>query len=90
MSIANIFGSNILNMALIPLMHLVSLNPGFYGLINPSSLVMLFASIIMSTFFIVGLLIKSKRSFLLLGWEAFAILAIYFSAAILVFRMGAH
>jgi len=89
MSIANIFGSNILNMALIPLMHLVSRSPDFYGMINPASLVMLFASIIMSTLFIVGLMVKSKRSFLFLGWEACAILAVYISAAVLVFRMGA-
>jgi cation:H+ antiporter len=90
MSIANIFGSNIMNMAFIPLMHLVSWHAGFYGEISPSSLVMLFASIIMSTLFIVGVMARSKHSFLFLGWEAFMILAIYFSAAILVFRMAAH
>jgi cation:H+ antiporter len=90
MSIANIFGSNIMNMAFIPIMHLVSWHAGFYAEISPSSLVMLFAAIIMSTLFIVGLMGRSKRSFLFLGWEAFIILGIYFSAAILVFRMAIH
>jgi len=90
MSVANIFGSNIMNMALIPVMHMVSRDANFYGAINPASLVMLFAAIIMSTLFIVGLMSKSKRSFLLLGWEALVILAVYISAAFLVFRMGAH
>jgi cation:H+ antiporter len=90
MSVANIFGSNIMNMALIPIMHMVSRDPNFYGAINPASLVMLFAAIIMSTLFIVGLLSKSKRSFLFLGWEALIILCVYISAAFLVFRMAAH
>ncbi len=88
MSVANIFGSNIMNMSFIPIMHLVSRNAGFYGTISPASLVMLFAAIVMSTLFLVGLLAQSKRSFLFLGWEAVTILAVYISTAFLVFRMG--
>ncbi len=88
MSVANIFGSNIMNMAFIPIMHLVSRNAAFYSAINPASLVMLFAAIIMSTLFIVGLQAQSKRSFCFLGWEALTILAVYLSTAFLVFRMG--
>ena len=90
MSISNIFGSNIMNMSFIPMMHLVSRQPDFYSAINPSSLVMLFAALIMSTLFIVGLIAKSRRSFMFLGWEAITIMAVYISAAILVFRMAAH
>jgi cation:H+ antiporter len=88
MSVANIFGSNIMNMSFIPIMHLVSGQASFYSAISPASIVMLFAAIIMSTLFIVGLLAKSKRSFLFLGWEACTILVIYATTAILVFRMG--
>ena len=88
MSVANIFGSNIMNMSFIPIMHLVAGSAGFYSAISPASLVMLFAAIIMSTLFIVGLLAQSKRSFLFLGWEAVTILAVYLSTAFLVFRMG--
>jgi cation:H+ antiporter len=90
MSIANIFGSNIMNMSFIPMMHLVSMNAGFYGEISPASLVMLFTAIIMSTLFIAGLMAKSRRSYLFLGWEAIAILIVYMSAAVMVFRMGSH
>jgi len=88
MSVANIFGSNIMNMSFIPIMHLVSGSAAFYAVISPASLVMLFAAIIMSTLFIAGLLAQSKRSFLFLGWEALTILAVYLSTAYLVFRMG--
>ncbi|MBT3194595.1 MAG: hypothetical protein HN341_18775 [Verrucomicrobia bacterium] len=88
MSIANIFGSNIMNMSFIPIMHLVSGQAAFYSAISPASIVMLFAAIIMSTLFIVGLLAQSKRSFLFLGWEACSILVIYATTALLVFRMG--
>ncbi len=88
MSIANIFGSNIMNMSFIPIMHLVSRQANFYSVINPATLVMLFAAIIMSTLFIVGLMAKGKRSFLFLGWETITILAVYLVAAIMVFRMG--
>lgn len=90
MSIANIFGSNIMNMSFIPIMHLVSMQAGFYSEINPATLVMLFAAIIMSTLFIVGLQARVKRSFMFLGWETITILVVYFAAAILVFRMGAN
>jgi hypothetical protein len=51
---------------------------------------MLFAAITMTTLFIVGLLSKSKRSFLSLGWEACSILVVYITAAVLVFRMGSR
>jgi len=88
MSIANIFGSNIMNMSFIPIMHLVSRDAGFYSAINPATLVMLFAAIIMSTLFIVGLMAKGKRSFFFLGWETITILAVYIVAAVMVFRMG--
>jgi hypothetical protein len=77
-----------MNMSFIPIMHLVAGSAGFYSAISPASLVMLFAAVIMSTLFIVGLLAQSKRSFLFLGWEAVTILAVYLSAAFLVFRMG--
>ncbi len=90
MSIANIFGSNIMNMSFIPIMHLVSRQAGFYSAINPATLVMLFAAIIMSTLFIVGLIARKKRSFLFMGWETITILAVYIIAAIMVFRMGAN
>jgi len=90
MSIANVFGSNIMNMSFIPMMHLVSMNAGFYGEISPASIVMLFSAIIMSTLFIAGLMAKSKRSYFFLGWEAIAILIVYMSAAVMVFRMGSH
>ena len=88
MSVANIFGSNIMNMAFIPLMHLFAFRTAFYVDVSPASLVMLFAAIIMSTLFIFGLLIHSKKSFLFLGWEAVMILLTYLSAVYLVFRMG--
>ncbi len=90
MAVANILGSNIMNMSFIPIMHLVSRQMGFYSAISPSSLVMLFAAITMTTLFIVGLLAQSKRSFLSLGWEACSILVVYATAAVLVFRMGAR
>jgi len=88
MSVANIFGSNIMNMGFIPLMHLCAFRGPFYANISPASLVMLFAAVIMSTLFIVGLLVHSKKSFLFLGWEAFLILLTYVSSAYLVFRLG--
>ena len=87
MSVANIFGSNIMNMSFIPIMHLVSGNAAFYSAISPASLLMLFAATAMSTLFIVGLLIHSRKSFFFLGWEAIAILTVYVSTAYLVFRM---
>lgn len=88
MSVANILGSNLMNMSFIPIMHLVTGTPNFYAAISPASLVMLFAAIIMTTLFIVGLMARSTRSLFFLSKEAIIILAVYIAAAALVFRMG--
>jgi len=88
MSIANIFGSNIINMGFIPIMHLFAGHASFYASISPLSVVMLFTSIIMSTLFITGLLIHSKRSFCYLGWEVTLILATYGCATYLLLSIG--
>ena len=44
-------------------MHLFAFRTGFYLDVSPANLVMLFAAVIMSTLFIVGQLIHSKKSF---------------------------
>jgi len=88
MSIANLFGSNVMNMAFIPVMHLFVFRAGFYLDVSPENLLLVVAAITMSILFIAGLLVSSKKSFLLLGWETMLMLLVYLAATFLVFRSG--
>lgn len=89
MAVANLLGSNMVNMAFIPVMHLFVWDAGFYGqLAGAPILVLLCTGMLMSTVFIVGVLARSKRSYFLLGWDTVSILVIYIAGAIMVLRLG--
>lgn len=88
MSIANLFGSNVMNMAFIPIMHLFVFHAGFYAEVSPDILGLFVAAIIMSLLFIAGLFSNSKRSLLFLGRETTLILLVYIVATVLAFRAG--
>jgi cation:H+ antiporter len=89
MAVANLLGSNMANMCFVPLMHAVSMKASFYADVDaPSIMVLTYVAILMTAILMLGLMVRSKRSFLILGWEAVAMLAVYLAGAFLVLRMG--
>ncbi|MBU0677783.1 MAG: hypothetical protein KJ626_06670 [Verrucomicrobia bacterium] len=88
MAVANVLGSNMVNMSFIPIMHLFAWSGGFYNQIESSSIIILCISMLMTCILMLGLLLRSKKSFLTLGWESVCMLAVYAGGAALVLRAG--
>ena len=88
MAIANLLGSNMVNVLFVPVMHVFSRDSRFYALLDPSALIVLCTAILMSGLFIVGLRVRSSKSFLFLGWETICMLAVYIAGGLLVMRVG--
>ena len=89
MAVANLLGSNMANMCFVPIMHAVAWKTSFYADVDASSiLVLISVAILMTAILMLGLMVRSKKSFLILGWEALAMLGVYLAGAYLVLRMG--
>ncbi|MDA0990276.1 MAG: hypothetical protein O3A51_05950 [Verrucomicrobia bacterium] len=89
MAIANVLGSNMVNMLFLSFMHTATRSTTFYSLVDaPSIMVLAGVAISMTLVFVVGLRIRSQRSFLLLGWDAIAMLGFYVCGAALVIKLG--
>lgn len=89
MAIANLLGSNMVNMLFVPLMHVAGRESVFYSRIDAASILILIAiMVLMSCIFILGVLVRSKKSFLLLGWDSIAMFMVYLTGSLLVLRLG--
>ena len=89
MAVANLIGSNMVNMLFIPVMHLATRQAVFYSRFDQSGILTLAgAGIAMTAVFMLGLRMRSRRSFLWLGWEAIGMLAIYIIGAALIIKRG--
>lgn len=89
MAIGNLLGSNMVNMLFIPIMHAATRSTVFYSRVDaPSILTLAVVGICMTLVFVLGLRLRSRKSFLLLGCGAIAMLAIYILGAVLVVRLG--
>ncbi|MCD6418524.1 sodium:calcium antiporter [bacterium] len=77
MAIANLFGSNTYNMLLIPIMEIITPKQSiFSGLQNVHLITACFA-IILTSVAIMGVVYRSRKSILYLGWDAIAILGFF-------------
>ena len=89
MAIANLLGSNMVNMAFIPLMHAATRSVVFYSRFDAAGILTLAAvGIAMTACFTIGIRLRSRRSILWLGWEVLAMLAAYVAGAVIILRRG--
>jgi len=89
MAIANLLGSNMANMLLLPVMHAATGRADFYSQIPPQGdLVLIFAAILMSALLIFGILSRSRKAILGVGREPLLIFIVYVVAAGLVVQSG--
>jgi len=75
MAIGNILGSNFFDIMIIPLCDLLLREKEFLGEISSQHLFTLMLSIMLTAIVIVGLIYRSKKAFLKLGWDAIAMVA---------------
>jgi cation:H+ antiporter len=88
MAVGNVFGSNIFNMTVIFFADV------FYRqgvLLQDAKIVHILTAtvgIVMATIILIGLFYRSRRSFMLMGWDAIAAAVVYFVGIYLLFQLG--
>lgn len=88
MAVGNVFGSNIFNMTVIFFADV------FYRqgvLLQDAKIVHILTAtvgIVMATIILIGLFYRSRRSFMLMGWDAIAAAIVYFAGIYLLFQLG--
>jgi len=88
MAVGNVFGSNIFNMTVIFFADV------FYRqgiLLEDAKVVHILTAtvgIVMATIILIGLFYRSRRSFMMMGWDAIAAAVVYFAGVYLLFQLG--
>ena len=90
MAVANLFGSNTFNVVLIPVMEFVSGKESILAMVQPHHIVSAGFAIAMTTIAIMGVVYRSRKSFLYLGLDALAILGFYLLGSYLIFTITTH
>jgi len=90
MAVANLFGSNTFNVVLIPVMEFVSGKESILAMAQPHHIVSAGFAIAMTTIAIMGVVYRSRKSFLYLGLDALAILGFYLLGSYLIFSITTH
>ena len=75
MAIGDILGSNFFDIMIIPLCDALLREKEFLGQISSQHLFTLMLSVILTAIVVVGLIYRSRKSFLKLGWDAIAMIA---------------
>jgi cation:H+ antiporter len=88
MAAANLFGSNLFNMAILGLDDLVDIREPLLTAVAPVHLVSLIAAIMMTAVAIIGLTYRASRKRFRLSWDTIAILAIYVVAVVLLRQLS--
>jgi len=76
MAIGNILGSNFFDLMIVPLCDVLLRERAFLSEVRMENLFTIMLAIILSSIVIVGLICRSRRSFLKLGWDAIAIVVV--------------
>lgn len=76
MAIGNILGSNFFDLMIIPLCDVLFREGAFLSRVKIANLFTIMLAIILSSIVIVGLICRSKKSFLKLGWDAIAMIIV--------------
>ena len=77
MAVGNILGANFLDIMIVPACDLFFRGGEFLSYVNPKHTLTLMLGIILTGIVVIGLIYKSRRSFLKLGWDAIAMLATF-------------
>ncbi len=87
MAIANLLGSNTFNIVLIPIMEIVTGKKSILASVEPYHIITACFAIVMTTIAIMGVVYRSRKSFLYLGWDALLILGFYLLGTYLIFQI---
>jgi len=87
MAIGNIFGSNMLNIVLIPISDVLFRTGSIYAYLSSTHILTAVVGILLTMIVIIGIIYRSKKSFLKLGWDAIVIIIVYIISTYMIFRL---
>ncbi len=90
MSLANVFGSNTFNISIIAIVQLIKPNINILGSVQQIHVLTACFAIMLTAVAMMGLIYRSKKSILYLGWDTFAVTGLYLLALYLVFYASAR
>lgn len=88
MAIGNVFGSNIFNMTVIFFADIFYRRGVLLADARIVHIVTAMVGVVMSTIILIGLFYRSRRSFLLMGWDSITAAIFYFVGVYLLFQLG--
>jgi len=88
MAIGNILGSNFFDLMIIPLCDSLLGQSQIFSLVNSSHLFTLTLAVLMNSILIVGLIYRSSKSFLKMGWEIIAMTVTFAAGTYFLFSLG--
>ncbi|HVL55043.1 MAG TPA: hypothetical protein VM491_00945, partial [Burkholderiaceae bacterium] len=87
MAVSDIFGTNLLNVALILLVDLLQPEGPVLARIGPGVVVGALLAVMLTALFLIGLIERRDRTVLRLGWDSVAVLATYVAGVALLTRL---
>jgi len=87
MAIGNIFGSNMLNIVLIPISDVLFRTGSMYAYLSSTHILTAIVGILLTMIVIIGIIYRSKKSFLKLGWDAIVIIIVYIISTYMIFSL---
>ncbi len=88
MAIANILGSNMFNVLIVPMSDAFLPDAGILSVVSVNHILTALLGILMTAIVIVGIIYRSRKSFLRLGLDAIGMVIIYIVGSYLLFHMG--
>lgn len=85
MSLANVFGSNTFNISIIAVLQLIRPNTNILGSVQQIHVLTACFAIMLTAIALMGLIYRSRKSILYLGWDTLAVTGLYLLALYLVF-----
>jgi len=90
MAVANVFGANFMNLFIVFIADLFYRQGPLLSFVSNNHIISALLVIIMSSFIILGMIYRSGKSFLRIGYDVWLVLACYLLAAYLLFKLGGN
>jgi len=88
MAIGNILGSNLFDIMIVPLCDLFWVGKSLFAFMRPVHLIPISLGIIMTSIVIVGIIYRSKKSILRMGWDVIAMLVVFVIGYVVLWMVG--
>ena len=87
MAFGNIFGSNMINLFVIPIIDIIYRKGAILSLLSQSQIITATLMVFVTCVIIIGFLRRRKKTFFNLGWDTSIVLAAYFFGNYMLFRL---